>query len=172
MIQSVLDEIRHSIETLTRYLVDRRTKLGAALASVSITPQNQYNGFKPLSEVPVADLFALPDAPLSALTPEQLLRFSQIVDTALYKSYIVIRPGLLSSFCRLPNWCEVSEVEEDLRGLQVCKSPFFGQETEFVRMKRFLELKDLYYGKKMHAKALQLLKECVFPYSGFEIHSS
>lgn len=53
------------------------------------------------------------------LTPEELLRFAQVVDTALYKSYIVIRPGLLSSFCRLPNWCEVSEVEEDLRSHQV-----------------------------------------------------
>lgn len=68
------------------------------------------------------DLFALPNAPQEALTPEQLLRFAQVVDTALYKSYIVIRPGLLSSFCRLPNWCEVSEVEEDLRGHQVCCS--------------------------------------------------
>ncbi|KAJ3573523.1 hypothetical protein NP233_g2376 [Leucocoprinus birnbaumii] len=138
----VRDETHRSIETLTGYLVDRRTKLGAALASVNITPQNQYDEFKPLSEIPVPELFALPDAPLSALTPEELLRFAQIVDTALYKSYIVIRPGLLSSFCRLPNWCEVSEVEEALRGHQ-----------------RFLELKDLYYGKKMHAKALQLLRD-------------
>lgn len=130
MIHSVSDEAHYSIETLTRYLVDRRTKLGVALASVSITPQNQYNEFKPLSEVPVADIFVLPDAPPSALTPEQLLRFSQIVDTALYKSYIVIRPGLLSSFCRLPNWCEVSEVEEDLRGLQVCEISSYSHETE------------------------------------------
>jgi len=31
-------------------------------------------------------------------------------------------------------------------------------------MKRFVELKDLYFGKKMHAKALQLLKEYVSPF--------
>jgi len=30
-------------------------------------------------------------------------------------------------------------------------------------MKRFVELKDLYFGKKMHAKALQLLREYVSP---------
>lgn len=30
-----------------------------------------------------------------------------------------------------------------------------------VLVQRFAELKDLYYGKKMHAKALQLLRECV-----------
>ncbi|KAF9448658.1 hypothetical protein P691DRAFT_668993 [Macrolepiota fuliginosa MF-IS2] len=138
----VHDDFRRSIETLTGYLVDRRTKLEPVLAAVSITPQNQYDEFRPLSEVPVTELYALPNAPLSALTPEQLLRFAQVVDTALYKAYIVIRPGLLGAFCRLQNWCEVSEVEEDLRAHQ-----------------RFLELKDLYYGKKMHGKALQLLRE-------------
>ncbi|XP_006455342.1 hypothetical protein AGABI2DRAFT_187742 [Agaricus bisporus var. bisporus H97] len=138
----VKDDFRRSIEALTGYLVDRRTKLDPVLTSVNITFQNQHDDHKPLSEVPIDELFALPDAPLSVLTPEELLRFAQVVDTALYKSYIIIRPGLLKSFCSLPNWCEVSEVEEDLRGIQ-----------------RFAELKDLYYGKKMHAKALQLLKD-------------
>jgi len=37
-------------------------------------------------------------------------------------------------------------------------------------MKRFVELKDLYFGKKMHAKALQLLKEYVSPFSTFQTH--
>ena len=68
------------------------------------------------------ELFALPSAPLSALTPAQQLRFAQIVDTALYKSYLIIRPSLLGSLCRVPNWCEVTEVEEDLRARQVCFS--------------------------------------------------
>lgn len=37
-------------------------------------------------------------------------------------------------------------------------------ELSLGRMKRFVELKDLYFGKKMHAKALQLLKEYVSPF--------
>ncbi len=74
----------------------------------------------PLSEVGVEELFDLPNAPLSELNPAQLLRFAQIVDTALYKSYLIIRPSLLGSLCRVPNWCEVTEVEEDLRKRQVC----------------------------------------------------
>ncbi|KDR78810.1 hypothetical protein GALMADRAFT_244386 [Galerina marginata CBS 339.88] len=136
------DDSSRSIETLVRYLGDRRPKLRAALEAVNITPESQSHLASPLSEASTDELFALPNAPLSALTPEQLLRFAQIVDTALYKSYLIIRPVLLGSLCRIANWCEVSEVEEDLRA-----------------RKKFAELRDLYNGKKMHSKALELLKE-------------
>jgi hypothetical protein len=107
------------VETLVRYLTDRRPKLKPALEAVRITPENQSDGIAPLSEIPVEELFALPNLPLSGLTPEQLLRYAQIVDTALYKSYLIIRPALLGSLCRTVNWCEVSEVEEDLHERQV-----------------------------------------------------
>ncbi|KAJ7671538.1 hypothetical protein DFH06DRAFT_118208 [Mycena polygramma] len=139
--QSVHDDLPRSVETLLRYLSDRRPKVAAALAAVGITPANQSHEIAFLSETSVEDLFALPNAPLSALTPEQLLRFAQIVDTALFKSYLLIRPGLLGSLCRVSNWCEVSEVEEEL-----------------LARKKFAELRDLYNGKKMHRKALDLLK--------------
>ncbi|KAJ7645378.1 hypothetical protein B0H17DRAFT_450082 [Mycena rosella] len=129
------------VETLLRYLSDRRPKVAAALAAVGITPANQSHEIAFLSETSVEDLFSLPNAPLSALTPEQLLRFAQIVDTALFKAYLLIRPGLLGSLCRVSNWCEVSEVEGELRA-----------------RKKFAELRDLYNGKKMHRKALDLLK--------------
>ncbi|KAG6810469.1 hypothetical protein H0H92_011733 [Tricholoma furcatifolium] len=137
-----LYDSKRSIEALLRYLSDRRPKLGKALESVGITPKNQSHAAAPLSEASIEDLFALPNAPLAVLTPEQLLRCAQIVDTALYKSYLVIRPSLLGSLCRLPNWCEVSEVQEDLRTRQ-----------------KYAELIDLYHGKKMHAQALALLRE-------------
>ena len=102
-----------------RYLTDPRPKLKAALEAVRITPENQSDKIAPLSEVAVEDLFALPNLPLSGLTPEQLLRYAQVIDTALYKSYLIIRPTLLGPLCRSPNWCEVSEVEEDLHARKV-----------------------------------------------------
>ncbi|TFK62037.1 hypothetical protein BDN72DRAFT_933557 [Pluteus cervinus] len=135
-------DFHRSIDSLTEYLSDRRPKLGAALEAANITPQYQHQRFVPLSETSLEELFALPNAPLSALTPEQLLRFAQIVDTALYKSYLAVKPGLLGPLCRLPNWCEVTEVEEDLRACQ-----------------KFAELRDLYKGKNMHGKALELLRQ-------------
>ncbi|KAG6884985.1 hypothetical protein C0993_006817 [Termitomyces sp. T159_Od127] len=140
--RAIPDDLHRSIEALLRYLSDRRPKLGKALESVGITPKNQSHAAAPLSEASIEELFALPNAPLAVLTPAQLLRCAQIVDTALYKSYLVIRPSLLGSLCRLPNWCEVSEVEEDLRTRQ-----------------KYAELIDLFNGKKMHAQALALLRE-------------
>ncbi|KIJ98466.1 hypothetical protein K443DRAFT_9137 [Laccaria amethystina LaAM-08-1] len=92
------DDLHRPVETLVRYLADH--------PSGKIPTTLNYHRRRPV---------ALPNAPLSALTPDQLLRFTQIVDTALYKSYLIIRPTLLSSLCRIANWCEVSEVEEDLR---------------------------------------------------------
>ncbi|KAF9532490.1 hypothetical protein CPB83DRAFT_846876 [Crepidotus variabilis] len=136
------DDLHRSVETLLRYLGDRRPKFGAALRNVGITPESQSHVTSPLSEASVDDVFALPDGPLSSLTPAQLLRFAQIVDTALYKAYLINRPVLLGSLCRVANWCEVSEVEDDLRA-----------------RKKYGELRDLYHGKKMHSKALDLLKE-------------
>ncbi|THV01026.1 hypothetical protein K435DRAFT_718392 [Dendrothele bispora CBS 962.96] len=136
------DNLRRSVETLVRYLGDRRPKLAGALAAIGITPADQAHKIAPLSESSVDDLFAMPNAPLSALTPEQLQRYAQIVDTALFKSYLMVRPTLAGSLFRIPNWCEVQEVEGVLRSRQM-----------------FRDLKDLYNQKKMHRQALELLRQ-------------
>lgn len=112
------DEFHKSVETLMRYLSDRRPKIDGALRALSITSAQSHQ-MPNLSAASREELFGLPDAPLSALTPEELVRFAQIVDTALFKSYLLVRPGLLGPLCRLPNWCEVSEVEEVLRAREV-----------------------------------------------------
>ncbi|THH01628.1 hypothetical protein EW026_g1133 [Hermanssonia centrifuga] len=111
-----------------RYLSERRPKVSGALESLNITAARSHE-MPFLSAASIDDLFALPNAPLSSLTPEELVRFAQIVDTALFKSYLLVRPGLLAPLCRVGNWCE-----------------------------KFSELIYLYNGKKMHGKALDLLK--------------
>jgi hypothetical protein len=103
---------------LMQYLADRRSKLNAALDALHMS-SSQAASFPPLSSTPVAELFALPDAPLSALTPAQLVRFAQVVATALFKCYLQARPGLVGSLCRLDNWFEVTEVEEELTTREV-----------------------------------------------------
>jgi len=107
--------LHRSVETLLRYLSDRRPKVAGALSAVQITSAQSHK-FASLSGISSEELFSQPNAPLTSLTPEQLVRFAQIVDTALFKSYLLIRPGLLGPLCRVANWCEVSEVEEELRG--------------------------------------------------------
>ncbi|KAH9945272.1 uncharacterized protein BXZ73DRAFT_86791 [Epithele typhae] len=134
------DNFHRSIETLMRYLSDRRPKIAGALSAFHITP-TQSHEMPVLSATSTADLLALPSAPLSQLTPEELVRFAQIVDTALFKSYLLVRPGLLGPLCRV-GWCEVSEVEELLR-----------------EREKYQEMIYLYGGRKMHNKALELLKQ-------------
>ncbi|TRM64266.1 hypothetical protein BD626DRAFT_556986 [Schizophyllum amplum] len=134
------DDTRRSVDALMRYLSDRRAKAAAALHALHI--DSQQESISPLSEASLDEIFALPNAPLSALTPEQLVRFAQVVDTGLFKSYLLIQPALLRPLCSRPNWCEVSEVEEELRA-----------------RKKFVELRSLYYGKRMHGKALELLRQ-------------
>ncbi|KAJ7650763.1 hypothetical protein FB45DRAFT_25587 [Roridomyces roridus] len=140
--QPVHDDLARSMRTLQEYLSYHRPRVAAALLAAGIAPNDHHPNIRPLSEMSVEDLFALPNAPLSALTPEQLIAFAQIVDTARFKSYLLNSPGLLGPLCRLPNWCEVSEVEEEL-----------------LARGKFAELRDLYHGKGMHRKALELLKQ-------------
>ena len=112
------DAFHRSVETLMRYLSDRRPKVDGALKALNITSAEAHR-WPTLSEASPDELFALPNVPLSALTPEELVRFAQIVDTALFKCYLLVRPGLLGPLCRVSNWCEVSEVEEVLRTREV-----------------------------------------------------
>ena len=43
----------------------------------------------------------IPRMPLTALTPDQLIWFAQVVYTALFKLYLLTMPGLLGSFAGL-----------------------------------------------------------------------
>lgn len=149
------------METLLPYLSDLRRKVSGALTALQIT-SSEVARESPLSEASIDEVFALPNAPPASLTPQQLLRYAQIVDTALFKSYLVARPGLLGPLCRLDNWCEVSEVEAVLRERGVCRIPWSHRSNLIDKdgvLQKFSELIFLYQGKKMHVKALGLLKE-------------
>lgn len=133
------DEFKLSTRALDVFLVDKRPKIPPALQIFGITAA-QSGDVPALSAASVSELMDLPSAPLSTLTPEQLVRVAQLVDTALFRLYLFTKPSLIGALCRVDNWCEVVEVEEALRS-----------------RKKFTELIDLYRGKKMHAKALDLL---------------
>lgn len=117
------DDATRSLETLWRYLTSLRPKLAGALASHHITP-SQSHLFPTLSSTSPASLYALPSGvALTDLTEDELVKRAQIVDTALFKSYMIGRPSMLGPLCRLPNWCEVVEVEEELRAREVSLVP-------------------------------------------------
>ncbi|KZV95384.1 hypothetical protein EXIGLDRAFT_739755 [Exidia glandulosa HHB12029] len=136
-----VDNSKRSMETLMRYLTDRRQKVTGALSALHISA-SQSSTYPLLSQTAIEEVFGLPDEHPSALVPEQLVRYAQVVYTAMFKTYLVIRPTLVGPLCRIDNWCEVAEVEEELRAREM-----------------FTDLIDLYRGKNMHDKALELLKE-------------
>ncbi|WWD16424.1 hypothetical protein CI109_100850 [Kwoniella shandongensis] len=130
---------RAALEALMYFLSDRRQKLTGAITT---TPLPAENSLPPLSTLSAEEQHNLPSIPMNELDPEQLLRMAQVIYTGLIKVYLVARPILVGSLCRIENWCDVEEVEELLKA-----------------QKKFGDLIDLYQGKKMHSKALRMLHE-------------
>jgi tetratricopeptide (TPR) repeat protein len=70
----------------------------------------------------------------------ELLKAAQLVDTTLFRAYMLASPGLAGPLFRLPNFCEPGVVQEKL------------YETG-----RYADLIDFLHGKRMHRQALELL---------------
>ena len=100
------------------YLSDRRQKLTGAMNALR-SPLPAESSLPPLSSLPASDLHQLPSESLGTYEPEQLLRAAQVIYTALLKLYLVARPILVGSLCRIENWCDVAEVEELLKQQKV-----------------------------------------------------
>ncbi|KAJ4297685.1 Vacuolar morphogenesis protein 6 [Kalmusia sp. IMI 367209] len=72
----------------------------------------------------------------------ELLKVAQLVDTTLFRAYMLARPSLAGPLFRLPNFCEPDVVQEKL------------YETG-----RYADLIDFLHGKKLHRQALELLEK-------------
>ena len=103
------------------FLSDRRQKLTGAISSLS-DPLPAESTIPPLSSLSGEDLHSIPSIPMAEYEPEQLLRIAQVIYTALIKVYLVARPVLVGSLCRIENWCDVEEVEELLKEKKVSLS--------------------------------------------------
>ena len=113
---------RAALEALMYYLSDRRQKLTGAITTNGLPSESSV---PPLSLLDASELHALPSVPMTELEPEQLLRMAQIIYTALLKVYLVARPILVGSLCRIENWCDVHEVEGLLKAQKVATSTLF-----------------------------------------------
>ncbi|MCJ1283462.1 Vacuolar morphogenesis protein 6 [Xylographa opegraphella] len=73
---------------------------------------------------------------------EQRLReTAKLVDTTLFRSYMLVRPSMAGPLFRLPNFCDASVVNEKL-----------------LQTGRYNDLVDFFFGKRLHREALDLLK--------------
>lgn len=84
----------------------------------------------------------LMNPPEEEVDREQLLETAKLVDTTLFKGYMLVRPSLAGSLFRLPNFCDPDVVNEKL-----------------LKSSRYNDLVDFFYGKKLHRPALELLKK-------------
>ncbi|ATY62825.1 AvaB protein [Cordyceps militaris] len=71
---------------------------------------------------------------------EKLQGTFRLVDTTLFRAYMLSQPSLASSLFRIPNFCDPDVVHEKL-----------------VEQDRYNELIDFFHGKKLHKQALALL---------------
>jgi hypothetical protein len=156
-----------SIDVLIRYLTDRRQKYALALSALpALQRPSSMTSRIPATAV---ELYHLPDLPLDELSIEQLVQVAVITDTTLFRCYLSEKKMMLGSLCRIENWCEVEEVEEALLAAQVSWAVFrasFEPGSDiiwFALEQKYAELLDLYNGKLMHRKAVELLKRLVFP---------
>ncbi len=100
------------------FLSERRQKLTGAIAALpdGLPPESELIS---LNSMPPSLLRELPSASMTELDPDELLRMAQIIYTALLKVYLVARPVLVGSLCRIENWCDVYEVEGLLKAQKV-----------------------------------------------------
>lgn len=72
---------------------------------------------------------------------EEVLELSEIVDSALVRVYLELGHPLLQSLFRVRNYCNVETIEALL-----------------LSRKKYLDLIEFYRGKRLHSKALDLIK--------------
>ena len=73
---------------------------------------------------------------------EQLHQTAKLVDTTLFRAYMLVSPSFAGPLFRIDNFCDPDVVNERL-----------------IEAHRYNDLVDFFYGKKLHRPALELLKK-------------
>ncbi|KAH7399112.1 vacuolar sorting protein 39 domain 2-domain-containing protein [Phaeosphaeria sp. MPI-PUGE-AT-0046c] len=130
-LQSFLAQCRVQIK---RY-IDTDGNLSEPLPTPS---ESQPEGYKP----PFHNFIQPSSSTTQVDWKAKLLGVAQLVDTTLFRAYMIAAPSLAGPLFRLPNFCEPDVVQEKL------------YETG-----RYADLIDFLYGKRLHRQALELLEK-------------
>lgn len=138
------DLITAAIE-LNSFLVNARTRMKKFLDSETgkILPPKE-NGHSGTPEPTFESLLIAPESEAEAEKDreQKLLETAKLVDTTLFRSYMLSMPSLAGPLFRLPNFCDPDVVNEKL-----------------LETGRYNDLVDFFHGKKLHRPALELLKK-------------
>lgn len=134
-------DLTKAVLELNSYLAGTRARLQRVIDPVTgkLKPQLDRQG----SADEVAERFLRTTQSKSEQKlEEELCKTFRLVDTTLFRSYMLSQPLLASSLFRIPNFCDPEVVKEKLWERDRC--------TELV---------DFFYGKKLHREALDLLRK-------------
>ena len=94
-------------------------------------------------EVPESELSSLLVKPSfdESVDREALLNTAKLVDTTLFRAYMFVSPSFAGPLFRIDNFCDPDVVKERL-----------------IEARRYNDLVDFFYGKKLHHEALELLE--------------
>lgn len=131
-----------AVRELNGFLVDTRTRLQRFLDPTTGKLKAQANGTNEDSKAAIESLLISPSSAADMEMEEKLRETAKLVDTTLFRSYMLVQPSLAGSLFRIPNFCDPSVVNEKL-----------------LESNRLMDLVDFFHGKKLHREALELLKK-------------
>ena len=135
-------ELRTATLELNSFLVDARTLLKRFLNDNGTMKEEDFmTSGESEEQVNVEDILVPREAGTNTSLYKRLLETAELVDTALFRGYMLAAPSLAGSLFRLPNFCDPLVVKEKLQ-----------------QSKRYNDLIDFLYGKRMHREALDLLR--------------
>jgi Vam6/Vps39-like protein vacuolar protein sorting-associated protein 39 len=134
-------DLRDAVLELRTFLVDTRTKLqryilpdGTITPAASVSPSGGTADFE--------TLLVGPSSKEEEDREQKLRDTAKLVDTTLFRCYMLASPSLAGSLFRIPNHCDPDVVNEKL-----------------LESERYNDLVDFFAGKKLHREALELLKK-------------
>lgn len=136
-------DLTNAVVELLGFLVQTRTRLQRFLdpATGRLKP-TESNGHDGSSNEAFQSLLLGPSSNEDIEREKELLETAKLVDTTLFRSYMLARPSLAGSLFRIPNFCDPDVVNEKL-----------------LENGRYNDLVDFFHGKKLHRPALELLKK-------------
>jgi hypothetical protein len=138
-------DLKLAVNALMSFLAQCRVQIkryidtdGTLKEPLPATSESQTDDYKPPFHFFIQEKSASEHVDWAA----KLLEVAQLVDTTLFRAYMLASPSLAGPLFRLPNFCEPDVVNEKL------------YETG-----RYADLIDFLHGKKLHRQALELLEK-------------
>jgi hypothetical protein len=140
-------DLTTAVLALSSFLVQARNRMKAFIdAETGKVKPLEENGLNGNSQHAFETLLTIPASEAERDREQKLLDTAKLIDTTLFRSYMLARPQLAASLFRIPNFCDPDVVNEKL-----------------LESGRYNDLVDFFHGKRLHRPALELLKRFGVP---------